>query len=150
MPLTVRAQFGEEAGDEAAAGRALLASARRAARAALAVRGVRQGEISITLLSDEAIERLNAQWLGHSGPTDVLSFPLFAANEAPVGDVYIGLDQARRQADALGAHLEEEVARLAIHGTLHVLGMDHPMGPARESSEMWQVQERVLATVMKP
>jgi probable rRNA maturation factor len=43
--------------------------------------------------------------------------------------------------------LREEVARLTIHGTLHVLGYDHPEDETRMQSEMWQLQEKILRTV---
>jgi probable rRNA maturation factor len=117
----------------------------RAARAALVARGVHDGEVSVTLLGDRAIATLNRRWLEREGPTDVLAFPLFEDGEAPVGDVYIGIRQAMRQAASLGVPPAEELARLAIHGTLHVLGFDHPDGVRREKSRMWREQERILA-----
>ena len=73
---------------------------------------------------------------------------LFAEGELPVGDIYIGYDQARRQAAELAVPLSTELARLAIHGTLHVLGYDHPEQDAREGSEMWQRQETILKQVL--
>jgi probable rRNA maturation factor len=149
MPLTIRAQLADGVSVDAAAARSLLALARRAAAAALADQAITDAEISVTLADDATMATLNAQWLGHEGTTDVLAFPLYEQGESPLGDVYIGAAQAARQAEALGVSLREEVARLAIHGTLHVLGMDHPAGRARESSAMWQVQERVLATLMR-
>jgi len=149
MALTVRAQLGDGAAIDDAPTRPLLALARRAAKAALAELAVAEAEISITLTGDDAMARLNAAWLGHDCPTDVLAFPLYEAGEPPLGDVYIGVGQAARQARAMGVPLREEVARLAIHGTLHVLGMDHPAGRGRQSSGMWQIQERVLATLMR-
>ena len=53
-----------------------------------------------------------------------------------------------RQADALGVPLMEELARLAIHGTLHVLGHDHPDGDDRSASPMYVLQERLLGEVL--
>lgn len=64
-----------------------------------------------------------------------------------LGDVYIGLPQAARQAREVEISLEEEVARLAIHGTLHVLGHDHPEGEDRSGSPMYELQERLLGDV---
>jgi probable rRNA maturation factor len=100
-------------------------------------------EISVALLRDGEIEELNARYLGREGTTDVLSFTLDEGADT-VGDVYIGVEQAERQARDLGIPIHEELARLAIHGTLHVLGYDHPEGLDRESSPMFEVQERVL------
>jgi probable rRNA maturation factor len=108
---------------------------------------VHDAELSVTLLGDRAIAALNAEWLRHDGPTDVIAFPLYEEGEPPVGDVYIGVRQAGRQAAALGVPVSEELARLAIHGTLHVLGFDHPAGPDRVRSPMWREQERILASL---
>jgi probable rRNA maturation factor len=109
---------------------------------------IKAAAISVTLVGDPQIANLNAQYLQHEGPTDVLSFPLFEPGEEPVGDIYIGFDQARRQADELGVPLQAELARLAIHGTLHVLGYDHPDNEAREGSEMWERQENILRLIL--
>ena len=152
MPPRVRVSIAatplQETGRPPLPRRALERLLRRAARAALAAEGVTQGELSLTLLSDAAIAELNERYLGRQGPTDVIAFPLYEGDEAPVGDVYIGYDQALRQAAALGVPAAEELARLAIHGTLHILGYDHPEG-RRERSRMWQVQERILHEVME-
>lgn len=127
----------------------LAALLRRAARAALTAHGARDAELSITVVDDAAISELNRRYLGHEGPTDVISFELGEAGGPPVGDVYIGWDQALRQAASLGVPPREELARLAIHGTLHVLGYQHPEGAGRERSEMWQRQEAILEEVFR-
>lgn len=116
----------------------------RAARAAATDRGVGEGELSLTLLDDEAMAALNRDWLERDGPTDVLAFSLHGAGEAPVGDIYLGVDRAVAQAAAEEEPPRRELARLAVHGTLHVLGYDHPETD-REQSEMWQHQERIVA-----
>jgi probable rRNA maturation factor len=121
----------------------------RAARATLRHEGVTDAEISVTLLDDAEIAGMNAEFLAHDGPTDVISFPLFEADEEPVGDIYIGVDEARRQAAANGVALHEELVRLAVHGVLHVLGYAHPDGAARIDSEMWHAQEAIVAAVMR-
>jgi probable rRNA maturation factor len=122
---------------------------RRGVMAALAAERVRDANISVTLLDDRGIAELNEQYLSHDGPTDVLSFPLYEPNEAPIGDVYIGMEQACRQAAALGVDPLEELTRLAVHGTLHVLGHEHPEGTGREKSAMWKLQERIVAEAMR-
>jgi len=119
----------------------------RAVRHVLNAERVAGAEISVALLGDEEIARLNEQYLGHEGPTDVISFPLHAAGEAPLGDVYIGAEQAARQAAELGVPIEEELLRLVIHGTLHVLGYDHP-DDGRADSPMYRRQEALLAEVL--
>ena len=105
-------------------------------------------EVSLTLLDDEAIAALNRRYLGREGPTDVLAFSL-GEPTAPLGDVYVGFQQAGRQAAEHGVPLEEELARLAIHGTLHVLGHDHPEGPERTRSAMFRLQERLLGELIR-
>jgi len=115
-----------------------------AVRHVLRAEGVDEAEISIALVGDEQIAELNQQYLDHEGPTDVITFALHEAGESPLGDVYVGVEQARRQAAEFGATPEEEVLRLAVHGTLHVLGYDHPEGAERTGSEMFTRQEALL------
>jgi probable rRNA maturation factor len=67
-----------------------------------------------------------------------------------VGDIYIGFDEALRQARVNDVAINEELARLAVHGTLHVLGHEHPEGTDRLESAMWQVQEAIVAQVLAP
>jgi probable rRNA maturation factor len=116
----------------------------RAAAAALDATGSAAADLSLTLVDDDRIGGLNHQYLGRIGPTDVLAFALHHRGEDAVGDIYIGYQQALRQAAELGIAPEEELDRLAIHGTLHVLGYDHPEGEERLDCEMWRIQERVL------
>ncbi len=110
--------------------------------------GLSEGEISLTLLDDDSIRDLNRTHLGKDIPTDVLSFALYEGDEAVVGDVYVGYEQASIQAVEAGISVEEELARLSIHGTLHVLGYDHPDTEARSSSEMFILQERLVRKLL--
>ena len=105
---------------------------------------VRAAEISVALVGDEEIASLNADYLHHDGPTDVISFALHEPGDPPLGDVYVGVDQALRQASEFGATPGDEVLRLAVHGTLHVLGYDHPEGEDRTGSEMFARLEELL------
>lgn len=106
-------------------------------------------EISVALLPDGEMRRLNRQFLGKDRTTDVLAFTFPGGEEPTVGDIYLGYDQAVRQAAELGVPLQEELARLAIHGTLHVLGHDHPEGPERAESPMFRLQERLLRELVE-
>lgn len=119
----------------------------RAVRRTLADSGLDEGEISVTLLSDTDMRALNQEYLSKSRPTDVLAFSL-GGPERVLGDVYIGFEQAVLQSGELGVALDEELTRLAIHGTLHILGLDHPDGAARTDSPMFEVQERLVNEVM--
>jgi probable rRNA maturation factor len=119
-------------------------------RAALAAMGsspeVIQGELSISFIDDQEISRLNAQWLDRGDTTDVISFSL-GTSAAVLGDIYISVDTARANAEALEIDPSQEMLRLVIHGTLHVLGHDHPEGEGRESTEMYRLQEELLQSL---
>ena len=128
--------------------RPVQALLKRAVDLVLQHEGIEEASISVTLLGDREIAALNAQYLKHEGPTDVISFPLYEQGEPPVGDIYLGYEQAEKQAADLLIPFETELARIAIHGTLHVLGYDHPDEGAREQTEMWQRQESILSKVI--
>jgi probable rRNA maturation factor len=98
-------------------------------------------------VSSRVIASMNRRHLGHEGATDVLSFPLLspAAGEPLAGDVYIAPDVARANAREHAVPVREELARLVVHGTLHVLGHDHPETSRRTASPMWRRQELLLA-----
>lgn len=121
------------------------------ATAVLRAEGVRDALLSITFLGDRAIAALNRRHLGHGGATDVISFGFAPAGRAGplVGDIYIAPGVARANARRERAGVREELARLVVHGTLHVLGHDHPEGDARVASPMWRRQERLLARVLR-
>jgi probable rRNA maturation factor len=121
-----------------------LARVEAAVRHALREEGIEAAEISVALVGDDEIASLNSDYLQHEGPTDVISFALHEKGDPPLGDVYVGVDQALRQAAEFGATPAEEVLRLAVHGTLHVLGYDHPDGADRTGSEMFARQEALL------
>lgn len=110
---------------------------RRAIRLLLRQEGWSKGDISIVLTDDEEVRALNRTYRGKDEPTDVLSFSLCEASaeetaidlssleeELPLGEVYISIPTALRQAQAGGRTLEEEVAFLAVHGVLHLLGYE--------------------------
>ncbi len=101
----------------------------------------RDASISIVLLDDVAMARLNETFLSHTGPTDVITFPL-GDGPAPEAEIYISTDTARSQAREFGVPLREELARLAIHGTLHACGYDDLAEPAR--SRMLRRQEKYV------
>jgi probable rRNA maturation factor len=82
------------------------------------------GEVTLVLAGDRLLHRLNRQYRGKNRPTDVLSFPAGGA-EGSLGDVVISLDTAAKNARGLGRPLPRELDVLAIHGFLHLLGLDH-------------------------
>ncbi|HEY4333759.1 MAG TPA: rRNA maturation RNase YbeY [Ilumatobacteraceae bacterium] len=120
------------------------------AEGVLEAEGVRGGtELSVIFVETEAIAELNQAFLGHAGPTDVLSFPIDAADldipvptsgatrgpdRAPLdpsdlpmllGDVVICPAVASRQAPEHAGTFDDELALLVVHGILHILGHDH-------------------------
>jgi probable rRNA maturation factor len=105
----------------------------------------RHARLAITLVGKRQMQSLNTQHLGHDYPTDVVSFPLPQPDGSVTGDIYLCRYVAARNARAHGVSLREEMIRLAVHGTLHVLGWNHPDGPARVRSPMWRRQERYVA-----
>ena len=121
-----------------------------AAVATLKAGRVKNAMLSITFVGRAAISELNRRYLKHHGPTDVISFGLGRTGKrgAVVGDIYICPQVARDNAKRQGIPVGEEVLRLVVHGTLHVLGHDHPTGPSRTTSPMWRRQERILARVL--
>jgi probable rRNA maturation factor len=122
-----------------------------AARHVLRAEGVRAAMLSVTLLSPAAMSRLNRRHLQHAGATDVISFGFAPMpGGGVVGDIYICPLVARRNARAVRCGVREELLRLVVHGTLHVLGWDHPSSAALDAqSPMWKRQERLLAAVMR-
>ena len=83
-----------------------------------------KGELSITFCDDAYMKKLNSKYRNIDKSTDVLSFE-FGDGDNVMGDVYISIPTAKRQAKEYNVSLKEEVLRLAMHGTLHVLGYKH-------------------------
>jgi probable rRNA maturation factor len=102
------------------------------ARFVLTMEGVpEETELSIALVDADEMSRLNHQYRGVEGPTDVLSFgcdePCPTPGDEPItlGDVVIAPEEAERQAAELGHSVEHELDVLLVHGILHLLGYDH-------------------------
>ena len=121
--------------------------------------------VEVTLLDGAAMRRLNRRATGRRGLTDVLAFALPQPDGKLLGDVYICPQAARRWLNSVAdkaspvagragnwqpaaPHLDEELVRLAVHGTLHVLGYDHPDGVGRMRSAMWRRQERYVRRLL--
>lgn len=121
------------------------------------VRGVLRAEragqamVSVTFLSPREMAAMNRRHLGHRGPTDVISFGFAPTTpDGIVGDIYVCPAVAAEQAARHGCGVREETARLIVHGTLHVLGYDHPVDATREGSPMWRRQEALLRRLWPP
>ena len=116
---------------------------RAAARVLAWERAPAGSRVEITLLGPAAMRRANARATGRRGLTDVIAYALPQPDGRLIGDVYICPAAAARAARN-GTTLGQELVRLAVHGTLHVLGYDHPEGPGRMRSAMWRLQERYV------
>ena len=92
---------------------------------------MKQGQsISVNFIGDKKSQQLNKQFRGKDYPTDVLSFnyegkSVQGQDSNLLGEVFVNLEQAKRQAKDYKNNLEQEVAELAGHGILHVLGIHH-------------------------
>lgn len=111
-------------------------------------------EVSVVLVDDDYIQELNRTYRGKDMPTDVLSFALNEGEEPEIidapadymlGDIIISLETAQRQAHEFGHGLEREVAYLAVHGMLHLLGYDHETDEDRQV--MREQEEKILAAL---
>ncbi len=99
-------------------------------------RGDQPAHVTVLLTGDARLKRLNRDFAGEDHVTDVLSFGAETADDFPdcegetnswvrLGDIAISVPQTKRQAADKGVRFERELAMLAIHGTLHLLGYDH-------------------------
>lgn len=134
-----------------------LAPALRAlVRGAIASTGRRTGEIGLALADDALLRTLNRDFRGLDKATDVLSFgydesgelvrgapPPAAGNGAIHGDLVISMDRVREQARRFRVSQGEELARLVVHGALHLAGLDHRQ--AAERREMRAREDALLA-----
>jgi probable rRNA maturation factor len=95
-------------------------------RAALAGEGRRPGELGIVLTGDAPVRELNRRWRGLDRATDVLSFG-YDETAGPVvnGDLIVSMDRVAEQARRFRVTRGRELARLIVHGALHLAGLDH-------------------------
>jgi len=105
-----------------------------------------EGDLSIVIDGDEALQSLNLQFRDIDAPTDVLSFSSDEidpeSGQRYFGDIVISYPRARAQADLAGHDVSAELQLLVIHGVLHLLGHDH--GEPEEKARMWQSQKAIL------
>lgn len=111
-------------------------------------------EVSLTLVDDEQIHVLNRDYRSVDRPTDVISFALEEGDEPTIiggpaemllGEIVISMETALRQAAEYGHSLEREVAFLALHGMLHLLGYDHMT--QEDEKRMFDKQTEILAAL---
>ena len=108
--------------------------------------------LSVSFCDNEYIRELNREHRGKDVHTDVLSFPMFEKDElipmpgenaVILGDIVISLERAAEQARELGHSLKREVAFLAVHSTLHLLGYDHERSPEEDELQC-EKQKKII------
>ncbi len=122
----------------------------KSARRVLAVLGLPGAELSVLLVSDAEMRKLNRAYRGQDRATDVLSFSQLEGVgrvAGLLGDVVISVDTARRQAAERGERIGAEVDRLLVHGILHLLGWDHER--SRAEADRMRRRERALARCLR-
>lgn len=125
------------------------------ARAAEHLGLTRETEVSLTIVDDARIHEINRDYRNVDRPTDVISFAINdvsdeeeGINEWPenmpyeLGDLFISLDTAKRQAEDYGHSLERELGFLAVHGFLHLNGFDHQT--PEDEKRMFGLQDDIL------
>ena len=129
-----------------AAGRKI--SSRRLKQIALAVLQLTEqqdAELSLAMIGNAEMQKLNARYRHKDYPTDVLSFP--SAKNLPaeprlLGDVIISVDKAAAQAKERRRTLDQEMATLLIHGIVHLLGYDHERS-AKDARIMTRIEKKI-------
>jgi probable rRNA maturation factor len=108
--------------------------------------------LTVTFIRDRAMRRLNRDYRGIDGPTDVLSFAYHEGEEAPagdetshIGDVVISVETAGRYARELGLSFDREIELLVIHGALHLAGYDHET----DDGEMNRLERKLRKELLK-
>lgn len=117
-----------------------------------------EGSVNLKLVDDSEIAALNEQYTGNAYATDVLTFDYRETGpdgthtdsvpEGELADIAISSETAARQAAAADISQIEEVAVLALHGLLHVLGYDHQTTPERHALQ--ELQDRILEAAGLP
>lgn len=110
---------------------------------------VKKATFNIIFITDSEIQKINKQYRNQDKPTDVISFALEEnkkeqafLKERVLGDIYISIDRAKKQADDYNHSLKRELCFLAVHGLLHLLGYDHQT--KEEEKIMFKKQELIL------
>lgn len=118
-------------------------------------------EVSVTIVDNKRIQEINRDYRSIDKPTDVISFALEDNDEQDfnvifdealdadqvgiprlLGDIFISIDKAKKQADEFGHALNREIGFLSVHGFLHLNGYDHQTED--EEKEMFSLQEEIL------
>ena len=114
-----------------------------AARRVLEGEGIRRAKLSIAVVDDSTMQRLNRQFLDHDYPTDVLSFPLEHGDQYVEGEVIVCADVAAASSARFGWQADAELMLYVVHGVLHLIGYDDATDPERD--QMRQLEKHYLS-----
>jgi probable rRNA maturation factor len=106
-----------------------------------------EGELDIVFVDDAEIHRLNKAYRHKDKPTDVLSFSYIdsrSENDSTLGEIFISVPTARKQAPDYGNTLTQEIQKLITHGVLHVFGYDH------ETDSDYEKMSAMEGKILKP
>ena len=128
-----------------------LKKIKKTARAILNALDFPNGELSILIVDDQQIAKLNLAYLNTKGSTNVIAFPM---REGPfneitpnlLGDVVISIETAQQEADAARISLQNRFNQLLIHGILHLLGYDHEQ--TQEDAERMEKKSQSLLALL--
>ncbi len=126
----------------------VAAHLRKAVRAALHRHVVPRARITVALVDDGVMAKLNRQFRGEAGTTDVLSFDLHDSahgNGAIDGEIVLSIDRAIGEAKRRGHALKAELALYAVHGTLHLLGYDDRR--KSDATRMHAMEDEILSSI---
>jgi probable rRNA maturation factor len=110
--------------------------------------GYTESELSVLIVDDSEMARLNHQYRQVAHAADVLSFPMLEGEFGEIapemlGDVVISAQTAKAMSEETGAAFESVLDLLLVHGILHLLGLDHEAGPV-QAEEMKKRTEELL------
>ncbi|HLO26745.1 MAG TPA: rRNA maturation RNase YbeY [Geobacteraceae bacterium] len=112
--------------------------------------GYHDSELSVAIVGDRTIRRLNRDYLGRDKPTNVISFAMQEGdfpglNPMVLGDVAISADTAAREAGEGGVTFETRLSFLLLHGILHLAGYDHERSGEAEARRMMGKERELFA-----
>ena len=107
------------------------------------------GELALVFAGDSLLHRLNRDYRFKDQPTDVLSFES-QGEDMGLGDVFISVETARRNAARFSRTLDRELEILALHGFLHVLGYDHEADRGEMEALEKRLRARLLTRASRP
>jgi probable rRNA maturation factor len=118
----------------------------RLAEIVLHAQGVAKS-VNLILVADITMRQLNRRFRRQDKTTDVLSFAMEEDNDPLLGEIYISIPTARRNAADDGRGFDEELLHLLCHGLLHLTGTHHPNAKAR--AEMKRLEDQYLLHLKK-